>query len=135
MYYFLTYLIEVIIYKEFTYFPYAIFLMIFPIGLRIILYFVRSYCIHIDKKLKEIIEEMVKHYKLTSNAYQFISKEDLTFEMISVMAQLIHDCSAILNSCNNFRDHLYFNQSKLYYQIFSIICWLISFSTLLYYIL
>jgi len=61
-----TYFVEVIIFHCFTYIP-AIFLMIFPIGFRAILYSLRLYC----RKLQETFDETIIEKKLENGGREY----------------------------------------------------------------
>ena len=133
-----TYFIEVIIFKEFTYFPYVIFLMIFPISIRILLYSTRLFCnkleatLNLDLKVHETLKEGII-YAWTDNPS--VSEEYKTDEVLQMLVNSKHQNLKIIEILNNIRFQLYTLPARLYFQIFSLSCWLSSFSFQLYLIL
>ena len=133
-----TYFIEVVIYKEFKYFPLIIFLMVFPIGVRILLYSVRLHC----KKSKEIFDKTIIEKKLEGGRRQFSWGKDPFIPEEERNELFLHGCVKLrqenlgyIELFDLYRFNLYILPARLYFQIFSLSCWLSSFSFQLYLIL
>lgn len=131
-----TYFVEVVVYHKFMYFPLVIFCMIFPISIRIIFYILRFHCKEVEKFLNSHVilfqtnEDGTKFYVWQENSSIIPENrtDELLFEIVSVKEQNLKD----LKLFKLYRDSLYFFKARPYFHIFSLLCWLISLSTILY---
>lgn len=129
------YFLEVVKYHYFTYFPLAIFLMIFPISIRVFLYVIKVHCEDFDKGLSTIVkivrenEDGVKVYDWHKNAPY---PEAQTPERLFDTARMKEINLEALELFKSYKERLLFFPFRLYFHIFSLLCWLISLSTLLY---
>lgn len=131
-----TYFLEVVIFHKFTYFPIVIFLMIFPISIRIIFYALRFHCREVEKffdsqvKVLQTNEDGSKYYIWHENCFIFPENrtDELLLEIATVKEQNLKDIELF----NIYRDCLYFFKYRPLFNIFSLLCWLISLSTLMY---
>lgn len=131
-----TYLIEVIIYQNFTYFPFSIFLMLFPLTIRAILYSIQFY----SRKLKDDSDIYIKYISIEDKSYTFredspIPLEEQTQNLLQFIINRRETSLQNIKMFNLYRDILYFDTYKIYFHYFSVLCWLTSFSTLLFLIL
>ena len=128
----LIYLIELTFYHNFTYFPYAIFLMIFPIGIRVLLYNIRQYILLMEKSSEEILVITPKGDDLIYSFSDNFPKERQTEEHIIQLILLKKEVSDFDVVFTHVRNFLILSSEKKYFQIFSLLCWLTSFSIRLY---
>lgn len=132
----MTYLIEVI-HKNFIYFPLSIFLMIFPLTIRLILYSTKTYCLFFINEFNAGII-VIKNpdgsaiFEIDNN---FLAPEYQTTDALVEVFKVKKNYENALNLLNFYYSCLSALIEKKYYQIFSVTCWLISFSFMLYYIL
>ena len=132
----LTYLIEVIIYHEFTYFPYVIFLMIFPIGIRVLMYNIQQYILNMLSCSNDIIiMKTTEDGRIAFSFTDYIPIEKQTEEYLAMFVEAHIEMLHWEKLFEHSRKYFIFSNEKTFFQIFSLLCWISSFSFLLYLIL
>jgi hypothetical protein len=134
-----TYFIEVVILNKFTYFPLAVFLMIFPIGMRIFLYNIQLYANQVEKslaaaiKLVETFPNGVECWTWADNSWvaQEIRSQALLEEFLQKKTENIDT----LKMFEYFRTRLNIYYVRFYFSAISSTFWIISFSYMVYRIL
>jgi len=131
-----TYLVEVAYFRSFTYFPYMIFLMVFPLGIRVFLYHAEQYC----EKVLELLNAVLILVKEEDNDQTYVWSDELdenfrTPEDFSLFVYSAKKNKALIRLFKGVRYHIYTSYTRIFLNIFSITCWLSSFSFLLYLII
>jgi hypothetical protein len=134
-----TYFIEVVILNKFTYFPLAIFLMIFPIGLRICLYNIQMLAKHIEDEVNlhiRLVEKFPNKEKVWkwTDASNYID-EFKTNEQLNAFVEVKEENKLRIELFDLYRKYLNSYYVRPYFIAFSSTFWLISFSYMVYRIL
>jgi hypothetical protein len=132
----LTYLIELVFYNCFTYFPYSIFLMIFPLIIRIYLYHLGLFCPETQNYVEQIVT--LKDRSNDNNYYEWaegFNEEYKSDELLYVACKNHQRIRLLTEYFNGLRKIIFFAYARLIYPPFSLLCWIISFSYILYRIL
>jgi hypothetical protein len=131
----LTYLIEVVYNNCLTYFGYSIFLMVFPLIIRIYVYHLGLFCAEAKNffDLAIVLKEDQKgnsHYNWTNNS--FMPQHMMTDEILFQLAEYHQKYVYLQVLFNILIEFIYFLPERLIYYCFSLLCWIISFSYILY---
>ena len=130
----LTYFLEVIIYREFTYFPYVVFLMIFPLGIRAFIFHVQYFCVEIKNELSTYIKVVKKCDD--GDIYNWVDdfdEKERSLELLQVFLTMKSENKALIELFEVIKSYLYTANVRIFYNLFSILCWLSSFSFFLYF--
>jgi hypothetical protein len=134
-----TYFIEVVILNKFTYFPLAVFLMIFPIGLRIFLYTASWHVKTLDIQLGEAIK-LVETFTNGNESWtwadnSWVDQDARCEELLNELVSLKYENKDLVEFFDDFRNILNGLSLRIYFVAISSTFWLISFSYMLYKIL
>lgn len=128
----LIFCIETIIYKEYTYFPFSIFLMIFPVGWRFFLYALRYFCESIEEtylltiKIIHETEEGDTYYGWHEKAHEYIPLELQTNENLLQELGIRNINLETLALFNDWKLYLIISKNRYYIQIFTYTCLFIT---------
>jgi hypothetical protein len=134
-----TYFIEVVILNKFTYFPLAVFLMIFPIGMRIFLYNIQLYgnlaeeCFAKAIKLVKTFPDGGELWTWADNSW--VAQEIRYQALLEELARAKKENISILKMFEYFRTRLNTYYVRFYFSAISSTFWIISFSYMVYRIL
>ena len=136
-----TFFFETVIKNEYYYFPLVIFLMILPIGTRILFYSVKLYTEHFQQYLSNIIkvqeiptpDGLTFGYTWADNvSLPELEEDDYTLELLNNFVQRLRKNNGEIIIITSLRESLNTAYFRKYFVILSMTFWISSFSYLLY---
>ena len=131
-----TYMVEITFFQSFKYFPFTVFLMVFPLGVKFVFRCVIA-CLEAEREsiymlITETKAGETTDYKWHPDAPELLDVELLTGEALAKLAMTKRQYDYYLRIIYNYQTTLQLLPEKVVYQALLLSFWLVSFSSLFF---